>query len=234
LRLASLNVHCGLDHRARRYPVKNAIAALGADVVVVQENWRPDGQQSLAARAAADCGYPAYAEVDLVSGPLAGMDISSAEVPDEEGAWGLAMMSRVPWPTMNTVALGAAPGDVVGDRYAQVAEIPLGAGSLRIVNVHLTHRILHGPAQLRRLLAGLGDPVNPAVIAGDLNMCRPTVYLARPYRPAARGRTFPAHRPLAQLDHILAGPGVTVTDVRTGPPVGSDHLPVQVTLGLAS
>jgi endonuclease/exonuclease/phosphatase family metal-dependent hydrolase len=235
LRLASINLHCGLDRRGHPYSVKAAVAALNTDVILVQENWRPDGSPSLAASAAADCGYPCLAELDLVADtPLAGLDVVRGDVPDETGAWGLAILSRLPWRGCTTVEVGAVPGDVVGPRLAQVVEIPLDDSAvLRVVNVHLTHRLAHGPAQLRRLIAGLGDRSVPTVIAGDLNLCRPTVYLARPYRPAVRGRTWPAHRPMVQIDHALVGAGVTATAPRVGPDVGSDHRPVQVTLDAA-
>ena len=234
LSFASLNAHCGIDHRANSYSVKAAIAALDADVVLVQENWREHGGESVAARAAADCGYGAYTELDLVADtPLADLEVVRPPAPDETGAWGLAIMSRVPWRSTTTIPLGAAPSDVVGPRYAQVVEFDLPGGVLRAVNVHLTHRLRHGPAQLRRLLTGLaGGP--PTVIGGDLNMCRPVVWLARPYRPVVRGRTFPARRPLAQLDHLLAGPGVVASEPRVGPAVGTDHRPVLARLGLAT
>lgn len=233
LSLASLNLHCGLDHAGAPFPVKAAIAALDTDVVLIQENWRPHGAESLAAQAAADCGYPCFTELDLVTdSPLADLDVVRGEVPDETGAWGLAIMSRVPWRSVSTVSLGpAAPRDVVGERHALVVDIPLGDTVLRVADVHLTHRLAHGPGQLRRLVAGLraaGD--DPTVIAGDLNMFRPTVYLARPYRPVVRGRTWPARRPLAQLDHMLAGPGVRVTAAGVAPAAGSDHLPIRVTV----
>jgi endonuclease/exonuclease/phosphatase family metal-dependent hydrolase len=107
-------------------------------------------------------------------------------------------------------------------------------GLLRIVNVHFTHRLAHGPAQLRRLLRGLAGSDRPTVLGGDFNMCRPTVYLASGYRPAVRGRTWPAHRPVAQLDHLLTGPGITVSRQQVAAPVGSDHLPVRAVLSYAA
>lgn len=228
LSLASLNLHCGLDHRGAPYSVKAAVAALDTDVIVVQENWRSRGTDSLAASAAADCGYTSFAELDLVPDvPLADLEVVGGTAPDEVGAWGLAVLSRVPWVGTDVIGIGAARGDVVGARAAQVIDFP----GLRVVNVHLTHRLPYGPAQLRRLLAGLRRSAVPTVIAGDLNMCRPTVYLAGPYRPAVRGRTWPAQRPVAQLDHVLLGPGVTATGAAVGPNLGSDHLPVRLTIG---
>jgi len=227
LSLASLNLHCGLDRRGAPYSVKQAIAALDTDVVVVQENWRTGDRPSLAAAAAADCGYPHLAELDLVAGrSLTELRIVRRAAPDERGTWGLAVLSRVPWQGHATVGLGTAARDPVGARLAQIVAF----AGLRVVNVHLTHRLSRGPGQLRRLLTALGTTAGPTVIAGDLNMCRPTVLLARPYRPAVRGRTWPAHRPVAQIDHVLLGPGVTGAGGAVGPAVGSDHLPVLVTV----
>ena len=281
--VATLNLHCGLDSRGVAYSVDAAVGALAADVVLVQENWRPAGADSLARRAALAGGYEHLAELDIVRHtPLRDLKIIPGEVPDESGAWGLAVLSRFPVRAYRTVALGTAPGDVAGARAAQVLEVTDANGTpLRVVNVHLTHRLAHGPAQLRRLLralrdtaeqedaAGRGEPGAgavgrgaaeggargedamrrggegagrgdarqgselPTVIGGDFNMCRPVVYLSRGYRPLVRGRTWPAHRPVAQLDHLLAGPGVTLAAQEVGRPVGSDHLPVRAQLALA-
>jgi endonuclease/exonuclease/phosphatase family metal-dependent hydrolase len=234
LRLASLNLHCGLDHHGRPYAVSEAVRALDADVVLLQENWRPRGTDSLARRAALAHGYEYLAEYDLVADiPLADLEITRGEVPAETGAWGLAVLSRLPVRSYTAVALGAAPRDVAGTRFAQVVEVQCPDDAvLRVVNVHLTHRLVHGPRQLRRLIRWLGDSDVPTVLGGDFNMCRPTVHLARGYRPTVRGRTWPAHRPVAQIDHVLAGPGVTVTDRQVAPPAGSDHLPIRAGLVL--
>jgi endonuclease/exonuclease/phosphatase (EEP) superfamily protein YafD len=48
-------------------------------------------------------------------------------------------------------------------------------------------------------------------------------------------RTWPAdvfHPPLFQLNHVLAGGGVTPIGAHPGPAVGSDHLPVIATVAL--
>ena len=73
----------------------------------------------------------------------------------------------------------------------------------------------------------------PGVRAGGPRVLRPTVAAGRPYRPVLRGRTFPAHRPLLQLDHMLAGPGVRVERAEVLPGVGSDHLPIRAWLAAA-
>ena len=232
LSLASLNLHAGRDADGRPYDVTEAIAALSANVVLVQENWRPAGTDSLARRAALAGGYESLAELDVLAGTsLSGLSIADSAQP---GAWGLAVLSRFPMRSCSAVALGAAPGDVAGVRMAQVVEIEYAEDALlRVVNVHLTHRLVHGPGQLRRLIRALEDSDQPTVIGGDFNMCRPTVHLARGYRPAVRGRTWPARRPVAQIDHILTGPGVDVARQAVAAPQGSDHLPIRASLLLA-
>jgi endonuclease/exonuclease/phosphatase family metal-dependent hydrolase len=233
--LGSVNLHCGLDRHGHSYSPATAIGALGTDVILVQENWRPHGRDSIARRAADAHGYHHVAELDLVPDTaLADMRITRWPVPDESGAWGIAVLSRLPWREYTTVALGAAPGDVAGQRRAQVVEIPVGAeGTLRVVNTHLTHKLPYGPGQLRRLIRALDGADVPTVIGGDLNMCRPTVHLAAPYRPAVRGRTWPAHRPVAQIDHLLAGPGAEFRDAEVVAEVGSDHRPIRATIARA-
>ncbi|WP_052720901.1 endonuclease/exonuclease/phosphatase family protein [Actinoplanes rectilineatus] len=224
LTLASINLHCGLDRHGYAYPVEEAIAALDTDVVLVQENWRPRGGVSLARAAAGDCGYPGYAELPMTGDvDLPGLAVAP-RAPDEIGAWGIAVLSRHPITVRTPIGLGAAPGDVIGDRSAQVVEV----AGLQVVNVHLTHRLPYGPAQLLRLRRGLAGDYRPTVIAGDFNMFWPTILLARPYRQAARGRTWPAHRPLAQIDHILRSPGLRIRRSGAMRGVGSDHRPIRV------
>ena len=117
-------------------------------------------------------------------------------------------------------------------RRAQLVTIGLPRrGSLRIVNTHLTYRLL-SPVQLLRLVRRLAVDDIPTVMAGDLNMPLPVTGLAVGYAPAVSGRTYPAHRPLLQLDHILASRRVARCGGEVLPPVGSDHRPVRARLRL--
>jgi len=49
----------------------------------------------------------------------------------------------------------------------------------------------------------------------------PVSGLAVGYSPAVNGRTYPAHRPLLQLDQMLTSGAVRASDGRVLPPVGS-------------
>lgn len=62
--VASFNVHCGVDGWARRFDVTAACATIDADILVVEENWAPDGEPSLAAQVASQLGYE-LVEVEL-------------------------------------------------------------------------------------------------------------------------------------------------------------------------
>jgi endonuclease/exonuclease/phosphatase family metal-dependent hydrolase len=232
--LGGINLHCGRDHSGAPYAVSAAISSLHADVVVVQENWRPTGAESIASRASVECGYRHCVELDVLDRTsLYDLGVVTDAASDEPGGWGLAVLSRQPVVRQEEVWLGSAPRDM-GSRAAQVVDIAIDDESgIRVANVHLTHRVAHGPRQLRRLVRSLQPAAIPTVIAGDMNMCRPTVYLGRPFRPGVRGRTWPARRPLAQLDHVLIDAGIGVVDGGVGPAVGSDHLPIRVTLSVA-
>ncbi len=59
LSIANYNMHCGMDGRGRPYDYLAAIAALDADVIVLEEAWTPAGDESggQSAQAARLLGY---------------------------------------------------------------------------------------------------------------------------------------------------------------------------------
>jgi len=136
----------------------------------------------------------------------------------------ISVLTTMPVTGYEVIPLGQGPGDAV-PRYAQVLRLHARGGALRLVNTHLSASAA-SPLQLARLWRQLRtDPV-PTVIAGDLNM---PALLARRYRGLTglvRGRTFPAHQPVVQLDHILVSRGVGAGCGSVLPPAGSDHRPV--------
>ncbi|SOD96907.1 vancomycin resistance protein VanJ [Caenispirillum bisanense] len=97
--------------------------------------------------------------------------------------------------------------------------------------------------QLDRLGRHLARIDGPAIVAGDFNtsLWSPharALLRAAGLRPAAAGfgwhATWPLRPALARvpLDHVLVRGPIAVTDFRSGPPVGSDHLPVAADLRL--
>jgi endonuclease/exonuclease/phosphatase family metal-dependent hydrolase len=231
LTIGSLNLHCGFSAAGWPFDVPAALARLDADVIAVQEAWwTGDGTEPDDVAAAAD-----KLGAELIRVPLAGRtslgDLGIAPNPDR-GSWGIAVLSRLPVTSQETIDLGQAPGDS-HSRAALICTIEAPGGwPLRLVSTHLTHRFT-SPVQLYKLTQHLArdDDRLPTVIAGDLNMPRLATWIAAGYAPTVRGRTFPADRPVIQLDHLLVTPQLTVTGAAVLGPVGSDHLPVRARLG---
>jgi len=224
--LASLNTHGGRGADGRPYDLQAACRQFKADIIALQEVWCPRGGPDAVADIAAALGTELL-RADL----LDDTDLRSVGIADEtaRGRWGLATLTTAPVTRYEVVDLGRIAGDAT-PRAAQLITMELpGRGPLRIANTHLTYRLL-SPVQLLRLVRHLAADDIPTVIAGDLNMPAPLTGLAAGYAPAVSGRTFPAHRPLLQLDHILASRRVARRGGEVLPPAGSDHLPVRARL----
>lgn len=224
--LASMNLHGGRGADGTSYDVVTACRGLKADMIVLQEAWWPAGQPDPVADAAQALGARL-----LRTEMITDTDLHSLAIARDlrHGRLGLAVVTTLPVAGYEVAELGRTPGDKVS-RAAQLVTVttPTDA-SLRVVNTHLTHRLL-SPVQLVRLTRLLEPSTVPTVIAGDLNMPGPVTGLAVGYVPAVNGKTFPAGSPLLQLDHILAGRGVLARDGQVLPPAGSDHLPIRACL----
>lgn len=237
--LASLNLHGGLTARGAPFDVAEACHRLKADVITLQEAWRPDERPDVVTTVAAELGAQVRHRglARNTSRAVLGVGTDTGS-----GSWGLAVLSLLPITGYQEVELGRAPGDRIS-RAAQVVTLTTPGGApLRVVNTHLTHRFT-SPVQLARLIRRLAAaPVAETVagtvagaalatiIAGDLNMPRPGTLAAPGYRATVRGRTYPADRPWIQLDHLLARGPVRVSAAEVADPVGSDHLPIRAEL----
>ena len=71
LRVANFNVHAGVDGWGRPFDVLAACVALDADVLVLEEVWRPEGEKGMAAEVAEGLGYFCF-EHPLADGRRAG------------------------------------------------------------------------------------------------------------------------------------------------------------------
>ncbi|TRV81755.1 hypothetical protein FKN01_00095 [Streptomyces sp. 130] len=228
IEVACFNLHWGCGGDGIPFDVTAACAALGADVIGLQEVWTPGGGPSAAARAASELGY-GIRELPLTRmADIDGFRVVERE-PEATGSWGLAVLTRFPVVGHRVLDLGRAAGDTVRRAALSVVlELPSG-GTLHVVNTHLTHRLHAGPRQLRRLVRRLG-PVSDAVVMGDLNMVGPAAAVLARRRRAVTGRTWPAGRPVAQLDHILVPRRYAVAEGEVLPGLGSDHRPVRAAL----
>lgn len=225
LSVASFNAHAGLGPHSRPFDVVAAIKALDADVIGVQETWRDD-QRAWMEEAAEAGGYQLVA-VDLRHLAVGGHD--GLLVPRRGrpgvGWWGMALLTRVAVSGHHLIDLGRMPTDHTR-RAAIVAD--LAVGGLRVVVTHPSPRVPLAAIQLLRLRRALAPSVGPTVILGDMNLWGPTVGLCFPgWSRPVRGRTWPAHRPLFQLDQVLVSPGYRATNGEVLDETPSDHRPVR-------
>ncbi len=148
------------------------------------------------------------------------------------GEKGVAVLSRLPARRLRDIPIPRVPGDPARSRCALHLQLDVAGEPLELVAVHLTSRLPHGPPmQLARLRRQLPSRERRAVVVGDLNFWGPpAVALLRGWRRAVRGRTWPAHRPHSQIDHVLLRDDIEATGGEVLPDVGSDHRPVRVTL----
>jgi endonuclease/exonuclease/phosphatase (EEP) superfamily protein YafD len=71
----------------------------------------------------------------------------------------------------------------------------------------------------------------PTIVAGDFNLWGPPVVtILHGWRRTVRGRTYPAHRPHSQIDHILVNRAVRCVAAEVLPAYGSDHRAVRARL----
>jgi endonuclease/exonuclease/phosphatase family metal-dependent hydrolase len=260
--LATFNVHMGVDGWGRPFDIVGECAALDADILVMQESWEPDdGSPSTAGRVAAELGYEVVEEVGLARGrlyapmptnterwgPLASqvrktlrLDLEgyrptagSADRAFVRGHWGLALLSRLPVRDVQLIHLGRLRRDPAR-RVVVRATVALRDGELTVCGTHMSH-ITHGShAQYRQLSRQLPPVGRAGALAGDMNLWGPpTSSYFRGWRRAVIGRSWPAHRPHSQLDHVLVTQSVVVSHARIGGFAGSDHRPAVVTLALA-
>jgi endonuclease/exonuclease/phosphatase family metal-dependent hydrolase len=237
--LASYNSHYGvrIDRNLRPrepYDVTAALRSLDADVLVIQEVWRPNGVRGAFEDAADALGY----QMEFLSFGRATVQARwPHSSPGGEGTTGIGLMSRLPVERVGRIPLGPTPGDPVPGRAGIDVDLDVGGTSVRVIGIHLTSRLPFGPLhQLRRLSRAVPSSGTPTVIAGDCNFWGPGVRAAlRGWQRTVRGRTWPARRPHSQIDHVLVRRGdVDVLDAQVLPELGSDHRPIRVELRVAS
>lgn len=231
--IASFNARWGRTVADEPYDVAAVVASLDADLVALQEVWIPHDDPGWLEAAAAALGY------QLVHVPLSPSFVHPrpeiTAVPSEaDGTWGVALLSRLPIRRVRTVDLGRLVERWdVADRHALLVEVDVAGTPLLVAAVHLSFALPNAAAQLRRL-GGLLPRHLPHVVVGDCNLWGPPARaLIGGVRPAVRGRTWPAHRPHSQLDHILVSPTVSVRSGEVLAPAGSDHLPVRAVIQLS-
>ena len=161
--LASLNLHGGLTSHGAPFDVAEACYRLKADVIALQEAWRPEARPDVVTEVAAALGAEVRHRGLAQDTSRARLGIGTDEGP---GTWGLAVLTMLPVIGYHEIELGRAPGDRIS-RAAQVLTLATpGGAALRVVNTHLTHRYT-SPVQLALLVRRLGPPPPDAPARAD-------------------------------------------------------------------
>jgi endonuclease/exonuclease/phosphatase family metal-dependent hydrolase len=235
--LASYNIHWGRSDRRdgwSEFDVIEACRELAADVIVLQETWAPDGEVAQHDAVAAALGMEVLAvplsRSEVEPRPLV---VSRADPQRAKGRgdWCLALLSRLPILTHRVVDLPPLRIDP-SSRVLLEAELDVGGTDLIVVGTHFSHLEFGSPLHTSALRRGLPPIERRAALVGDMNMWPWTLAAMAPrgWRPAVKGKTWPARRPHHQIDHILVTPGVEVLHGEVLPGRGSDHLPIRARL----
>lgn len=212
-RLFSANVFAG---NQRLGGIAEEIRASAPDVVFLQE------------------ATPSQVEILDRSGSIAGLPHRVTIARTDPFAGLLA--SRWPLVDQEVVEVDGRP---VVIRATAVTE----SGPIRLYSVHVVAPL--GGAreawakELREVAAAVGSESVPVLVAGDFNATwghkafRRVLDVGLTDAAAARGRplqmTWMNGRvvpPVMRIDHVLTGPGLTVTTIRSGRGQGSDHRPL--------
>lgn len=240
LTVASFNAHWGRGPRREGWPVVDLVEAccsFDADVIALQEVWAPDGGVAQHDEVAAALGFT------VVSVPVgrAVMEprprlVSRADPTHHrgDGDWCLALLSR---PSIRTTRVTEIRPQLPLDPWSRVllqAELDVGGTNLTVVTTHFSHLEHGSPLQAPALRRGLPPTDRAGAFLGDMNMWGWTISAMTPagWRRAVRGKTWPAHRPSHQIDHLLVTPSVEVIRSEVLPNRGSDHRPIRARLRL--
>lgn len=208
------------------------IAAVGADVVLLQEvdrNQARSGRVDQAALLAGALGLRAHRFAAALAGSASGLHVR-ARRSDAGRGFGVALLSRFPVRSWHVLPLRGTGlrlrrgGDLLGwslggwfpafdeSRVCLAAVLRTPDGPLTVAVTHLSTIPDVAGAQLARSAAAVATLPGPRVLGGDLNL--PPHAVALPgWTALASARTFSNARPRMQLDHLLgdgvaaAGPG---------------------------
>lgn len=219
LRVASWNIRKGLGTDLRRDAdrVLDGIAALGADIVALQEaDFRLGDRPSALPR------DRITALTGLEPLPIGRNSVSL-------GWHGNALLAR-PGIRVSGLEHLDLPGHE--PRGAVLVDLDTPA-PLRLVAVHLGLLRSARRRQLDAIKAALGrHPVRPTVILGDFNEHSRRVGLGRiatPFVILPTAPTYPSRRPFLPLDRIVHSPDLDLVPLGQPPSRGhqpSDHLPL--------
>ncbi|CAN5342233.1 endonuclease/exonuclease/phosphatase family protein [soil metagenome] len=222
IRVASYNIHKAVGTDMRRSPerILEVLSEVDADVIALQEADRRHGSR-------------------ISTIPLHLLDTHSlykavpVNIREHSMGWhGNAILVRKD----AQIGLHAAVHlPCLEPRGAIMAEVDAGPTRLRLFGMHLDLSGLWRRRQAAAVIhaAGQGEAL-PTVLMGDLNEWSADrgclADFGRHYSFAPCGRSFHARRPIARLDRIMYGPGLTLSDCGVHESAAarraSDHLPI--------
>jgi endonuclease/exonuclease/phosphatase family metal-dependent hydrolase len=222
LRVASYNIRkcMGLDRRRDPDRVLGVVAALGADVVALQEVDRRLGDRPATLE---------HARIETVTG-LKPVEVSNNGI--SLGWHGNAVLLH---PDIRVEAIRRLDLPGLEPRGAVMVHAIRGDRPFRLVAVHLGLTRAYRRRQLNAIVRAAGAIGGdlPTVILGDFNEWRNDrglEPLAHGFTVHAPGLSFHAARPVAALDRIAVNGGMTLEDAGVhrseAARLASDHLPV--------
>ncbi len=150
----------------------------------------------------------------------------------QRGQLGLAVLSRLPVLSSDVISLPQLARDRAR-RAVLVVGIEIGGTEVQVVAVHAAHLSQGSIWHYKILRAVVAGGAVRQLVVGDMNLWGPVVERLLPgWHRTVVGRTWPAHAPVAQPDHILTASGFQVVQAAVCAPVGSDHRPIRVELAL--
>jgi endonuclease/exonuclease/phosphatase family metal-dependent hydrolase len=237
LTLGSLNLHMGRGpggHDAPFYDVVAAAKALDSDVLVLQEAWVPDDEDGQVLDIAVAGGYRVAATFAVARATCHDqVRLAAREGPAGDGDWMIAVLSRLPVRDAEVRRLEPQLRRDPARRAVLRVTVEVGGAPFVVCGTHLP--LLKDPVwRLAPSLRAALPPATttPAAFAGDMNMWGWCVdrLVSKGWRRVVRGRTYPAHRPHSQTDHVLVTPAVEAVEAEVVPQVLSDHRPVRTRL----
>jgi len=158
------------------------------------------------------------------------------------GNFGIAVYSRVPFSSVSHVESPPLEYPTI------IATVSIGNRDLTLISSHPTIPLGKTSYSARnQQLDSLGDLLQaterPVVLLGDFNATLWDPHLKKLAHSAglANARkgfgvlpTWPTYLPVAMIpiDHVLVSEGISVTSLKTGKSIGSDHLPLIATVSL--
>ncbi|ANI39048.1 endonuclease/exonuclease/phosphatase family protein [Mycolicibacterium vaccae] len=225
------------------------VAGLDADILALQEVdsiQARSGHADLTALAAEAMGAQSHRFVAAIAGtPGATWMAATGEEQPGTAAYGVALLSRYPALSWQVVRLPRIPFrfpmylnaprqvQIIHEepRAAVIGQFDTPLGNLTVVNTHLSFVPGWNRVQLRRLTRDVRGLPWPRIVTGDLNMSERAASRWTGLRQLASAPTFPADRPIRQLDHVLTDdPGLTAAACETPQVPLSDHRPLVVRL----